>query len=161
LKLEVEFLKYWLIDHGEEYYTVLDYISKRKKDLWVYSAKIFKYIDHKLHLMSIVQSEIDEISSLDELKVLREYFSKPNDDQTNKIQRIMINRIHSYFLDSVRTKDSDECDGKMTKTDDCISKKYLQKYYDDFEKYIHMNKYDISLSTMVLIAWFKAYLQIL
>ncbi|CAF4770725.1 unnamed protein product [Rotaria sp. Silwood2] len=106
LKLEVEFLKNWLIDHGEEY---------------LYS-KIFKYIDQKLDLMSIINTSLTELSLIPELECLDQYFRQSN-DKTQQIERILINRIHVYLRSCI--------------TDEHMSEKYLIDNYDYFQENIH------------------------
>ncbi|CAF1321963.1 unnamed protein product [Rotaria sordida] len=142
LKLEMEFLKNWLIDHSEQYCTVLESISKSDKNLWFYAAKIFKYIDQKLDLMSIIKTRMTEISSIFELEGLDQYFSQSN-DKTQKIERIMINRIHIYLMNSI--------------TDEDVIERYLTDYYDYFRENIYSDKSTHGLSMIVSIAWLKVY----
>ncbi|CAF1398652.1 unnamed protein product, partial [Rotaria sordida] len=142
LKLEMEFLKNWLIDHSEQYCTVLEHINKSDKNLWFYSAKIFKYIDQKLHLMSIIKTRMTELSSISELENLDQYFYQSN-DKKQKIECIMINRIYVSLMSFI--------------TDEDMIEKYLIDYYDYFRENIYSNKSNHGLSMIVSIAWLKVY----
>ncbi|CAF2744932.1 unnamed protein product [Rotaria sp. Silwood2] len=122
LKLEMKFFKNWLIDHGEEYCTVLESICKSNKNLWFYSAKIFKYIDQKLDLMSIINTSLTELSLIPELECVDQYFRQSN-DKTQQIERILINRIHVYLRSCI--------------TDEHMIEKYLIDNYDYFQENIH------------------------
>ncbi|CAF2907340.1 unnamed protein product [Rotaria sp. Silwood2] len=142
LKLEVEFLKNWLIDHSKEYCTVLESICKSKKNLWFYSAKIFKYIDQKFDLMSIINIRMTELSFIPELECLDQYFRQSN-DKTQKIERILINRIHVYLRSCI--------------TDEHMIERYLIDNYNYFQENIHSNKSNYGLSMIISIAWLKVY----
>ncbi|CAF1519831.1 unnamed protein product [Adineta ricciae] len=155
LKLEVEFLKNWLIDHGDEYCTVLDYIYKSNRNFWHYSAKIFKYIDKKFDLMSIVRTSFDEISSIEELKELDKYLSQSN-NETRKVQRIMINRINNYLLNDVFNESEENINERNRST----LEEYLTKYFYFFQTNINAYLFESEFQTVVLIAWLKTYLQI-
>lgn len=142
LKLEVEFLKNWLIDHSEEYCTVLESMGKSSKNLWFYSAKIFKYIEQKLDLMSTIQTHITELSSVSKVEHLDQYFRQSN-DKTQKIKHILINRIHLYFRNHITNEDTIE--------------KYLVDNHNYFLENICKVDSNCGLSMIISIAWFKVY----
>ncbi|CAF1107649.1 unnamed protein product [Didymodactylos carnosus] len=55
LKFETELLHYWLIDHSETFYDLLDLISDTKNYLWQYTAKILSFIDRRINLTNIIK----------------------------------------------------------------------------------------------------------
>ena len=75
LKLEMEFLKNWLVDNSDQYDEVLKLISK-SEDMWQYSAKIFFYIERKLDLVSMVQDNHGRILDMTVLFTLDPFFAR-------------------------------------------------------------------------------------
>ncbi|CAF2771043.1 unnamed protein product [Rotaria sp. Silwood2] len=72
LKLEIEFLKNWLADNGDQYCDILKLIQSTN-DLWQYSAKIFAHIDRKLQLRSTIETYHGQITINDKYQEIDQY----------------------------------------------------------------------------------------
>ncbi|CAF1266229.1 unnamed protein product, partial [Rotaria magnacalcarata] len=148
LKLEMEFLKNWLPDNSEQYPEVLALLSKPENDLWQYSAKILSFIDQEVELFSTVLSKNGQLEDLDKFKLLDECLHNINDD-TYKIERLLVNRIHMQLMLRANEQGTPE--------------KILTDNYIQFEENVRQlqdeqsNHNSISIS---LIAWIKYYIEL-
>ncbi|UJR36511.1 hypothetical protein I4U23_029232 [Adineta vaga] len=162
LKLESEFLKNWLVDHGDEYLDIIDLMSKSDNNLWQYSAKIFTYIDRKLQLLPMIQNfhgqlplienseylneDLQEITS--EYQQIHDYLQKLN-DTTRKIEHIMVARIHMHLILPIDNKEMIE--------------QILSTQFEQFEENIQTLQNisnDSGITLISLIAWLKYYAQL-
>ncbi|CAF3271184.1 unnamed protein product [Rotaria sp. Silwood2] len=148
VKLEIEFLKNWLIDHSDQYEYVLRLIDEEQNDLWLYSTKIFRYLDKKFDIISTIKNNNGNIILTDENEELNESIRNMS---TKTLHHLMINYIHMHLMID------------RNKTFETIENK-LETHFEQFEQNIKQIKDKIEQSdqnhdlTMIyLIAWIKYY----
>ncbi|CAF1601002.1 unnamed protein product, partial [Didymodactylos carnosus] len=96
LKFETELLHYWLIDHSETFYDLLDLISDTKNYLWQYTAKILSFIDRRINLTNIIKENNGQIELTDEYSNLNNYLLTKNNNFI--LERLFSNRIHMNLI---------------------------------------------------------------
>ncbi|CAF4915976.1 unnamed protein product [Rotaria sp. Silwood1] len=148
IKLETEFMKNWLVDHGNEYIDVLTSISKLDNSLWKYSARIFTVLDRKLELLDKIKKTNGQISQDDEEIEQFDQYLNALIDPTRKIEHLMVNRIHMHLILDVRQKRTIE---------DILQKDFI--YLEDNIRRVIENQSQRSASLISLIAWLKYYTQ--
>ncbi|CAF4175411.1 unnamed protein product [Rotaria socialis] len=148
IKLEVEFLKNWLIDHPDKYENVLRLINDEENDLWLYSTKIFLYLDKKFDIMSSIKRDNGNITSIDGFEELNGSIKRI---PTGKIHHLMVNYIHMHLM-----VDRD-------KNIETIEKK-IEVQFESFKENIKLLQDNIKqseqthdLKIVCLIAWIKYY----
>ena len=159
LKLESEFLKNWLIDHGDEYLDLITLLNGPDNDLWVYSAKILTYIDQKLQIRAVIHNyhgqlpmndQLDEYLTglMQEYRQLDEHLQGLN-DSARKIEHLMVTRFHMHLI--------------LTIKDPEIMEQILDKHYSRFEENLHQiqnSPHNFGLSIVSLLSWLKYYAQL-
>ncbi|CAM4941343.1 unnamed protein product [Rotaria socialis] len=99
LKLEIDLLKNWLIDHSDQYCDVLTLINRNDTDLWRYSTKIFLYINLHLDLMEKIDHYSGRIPlENDNLKKLEKFLKKLANQPSSKIQLLLVNHLHTKLI---------------------------------------------------------------
>ena len=96
-------------------------LSHSNDILWQYSAKIFTYIDRKLQLLTMIKDFHGQLPSIDDYDKFDEDISTIIDqydefdkhieqlnDYSQKIEHIMITRIHMHLLLSMNDKEQIE-----------------------------------------------------
>jgi hypothetical protein len=147
LKLEMEFLKNWLVDNSDQHNNILKLIGQ-SKDMWQYSAKIFFYIERKLKLLSIIENNHGRIPAIEDLEPLDQFLQETN-DSTRKIERLIVNRLHMKLV----------LGASELKTIEQV----LTNDFEQFEKNIRLVQEEQShsnLALICLISWLKYYAQL-
>ena len=144
LKLEVEFLKNWLVDHSDQHYNVLQLINQTNNHLWKYSAKIFSYIVGRLNLLTDIEFR-HQFQTSNELD---EYFNSI-EQSNSKIHRLFASRI---YLDLTL---------RFPMNDESI-RDYLNNHYENFQRSIQSVTMSSSSDTqlILILAWLKFYCQL-
>ncbi|CAF3682110.1 unnamed protein product [Adineta steineri] len=162
LKLESEFLKNWLVDHGDEYLNIITLMSKSDNNLWQYSAKIFTYIDRKLQLLPMIKDFNGQLPSIEDYLELNENLQELTNqyqqfdehlrqlnDSSRKIEHIMVTRIHMHLILTMNNKE--------------IIEDILEKHFVQFEenlREIQNTQKDYGTTLISLISWLKYYSQL-
>ncbi|CAF3798071.1 unnamed protein product, partial [Rotaria sp. Silwood1] len=147
LKLEMEFLKNWLVDNSDQYNNILKLIGQ-SKDMWQYSAKIFFYIERKLKLPSIIENNHGRIPAIEDLAPLDQFLQETN-DSTRKIERLIVNRLHMKLVLGASELETIE--------------QVLTNDFEQLEKNIRLVQEEQShsnLELICLISWLKYYAQL-
>ncbi|CAF1092976.1 unnamed protein product [Adineta steineri] len=162
LKLESEFLKNWLVDHGDEYLNIITLMSKSDNNLWQYSAKIFTYIDRKLQLLPMIKDFNGQLPSIEDYLELNENLQELTNqyqqfdehlrqlnDSSRKIEHIMVTRIHMHLILTMNNKE--------------IIEDILEKHFVQFEenlREIQNTQKNYGTTLISLISWLKYYSQL-
>ena len=147
LRLEMEFLKNWLVDHSDQYDEILRLI-RQSKDMWQYSAKIFFYIERKLNLLALVQEHHGRLPNLEDLVPLDQFLQEIN-DPNRKIELLIVNRLHMKLVLAVGGMETIE--------------QVLKNDFEQFEENIRLVQNERSHSNLTLIgliSWLKYYAQL-
>jgi hypothetical protein len=147
LKLEVELIKDWLADNGDDFHEVLMLMNDESNDLWRYSAKIFTYIDRKLDLFSNLQENNGKLAVNEEQQRLDQFLERIRNNKNHKIQRLIVNWFHMKLMRDIQQK---------------TLEKKLTDGYRYFEENLRESRNQKSVNTIQLIAavaWLKYYAQ--
>ena len=147
LKLEMEFLKNWLVDNSDEYNNILKLIGQ-SKDMWQYSAKIFFYIERKLKLPTIIENNHGQIPVIEDLVPLDQFLQERN-DPTKKIERLIVNRLHMKLVLGA---------SELKTIEQLLTKDFEQ--FEENIRLVHNEQSHNSLALICLISWLKYYTQL-
>ena len=151
IKLEVEFLKNWLLNNSEKYDEVLQLISKNDNHLWQYSSKILSYILQKFRLLEFVREYQGRIVENDQFKRFEECL-RTIADKSDKIERLFVDRIHMDLMLSIS---EEEFADKLTND--------YRHFEENFQLMIRLlaDKQQRShLLSIALLSWLKYYTHI-
>ena len=146
-KLEVDFLKDWLVDNEDSYGDILTLINENNNDLWQYSAKIFAYIDQKLNLSSTSKNNHGTIPIDEDIEQLNRSLQKANKG-TYKVERLLLNRLHMHLMKDALADEIDQ---------------QLNEYYECFQENLNqiqgVDRAE-NIQVISILAWIKYYSQI-
>ena len=148
LKLEMEFLKNWLPDNSDRYPEILTLMSEPGNDLWQYSAKIFTFIDQELELYTTTLTNNGRLEDPTKYETFDECLRQINDD-TRKIERLMVNRIHMQLMLAANGQGTIE--------------NILNDHYRQFEEnlqQLHEEQSNHGSVLISLLAWIKYYMEL-
>ena len=148
LKLEMDFLKNWLPDNSERYPEVLALMSQPENDLWQYSAKIFTFIDQELELLATTSENHGQLKDPTKYEIFDACLRQTNDN-TRKIERLMVNRIHMQLMLAANGQGTIE--------------KVLNDHYRQFEENLQQlqeEQANHGSAFISLTAWIKHYIEL-
>ncbi|CAF0876681.1 unnamed protein product [Rotaria sordida] len=148
IKLEIEFLKNWLIDHSDRYEDVLRLIDNEHNNLWLYSTKIFRYLDIKFDIISTIKNSKENITLIHEYEKLNESIKNMS---TKRIHHLMSNYIHMHLMVD-RYKTIETIEDKLKSNFEQFEQNMTQ-IQDNIEQSHHVH----DLKMICLIAWIKYY----
>ncbi|CAF3742087.1 unnamed protein product [Rotaria sp. Silwood1] len=151
IKLEIEFLKNWLIDHSEKYEDVLRLIDNENNNLWLYSTKIFLYLDKKFDIVQSIKRNNGNSTLIDSFEKLNKSITHMS---TKKIHHLMVNYIHMHLMVD-RDNNSETIETKLQFQFEAFSEN-VKQVQDNIERTDSAH----DLNIICLIAWIKYYCEL-